>query len=193
MICRSLPVGRAGAVTSTSPSPAPGPGDHFLCIPPLAGIVPQRPSPPFPGVWSADEWVRAAGSGSRLGSFNSAIVTGRLVEAPGSSGGLAGIVVFRVGRWDGPGQRTGAEPGSERCSKGSRESRFRTACRGICPPGWGPAVVQSARHHAERTKPRHAGNACRGLLLGQSSVWVSRMARLREPFRLPGGRLTRIR
>ena len=166
MICRSLPVGRAGAVTSTSLSAAPGPGDHFLCIPPLAGIVPQRPSPPFPGVWSGGARVGAPGSGSRLGTRNSAIVTGRLGEAPESSGGLAGVVVFRVGRRDGAGLRTGPEPGARRCSKDCKESRFRTACRGIYPPRCGPAVVQSARHHAERTKPRHAGNARRGFLFG---------------------------
>jgi len=49
MICRSLPVGRAGAVTSTSRSAVPVPGDHFLCTSPLAGIVPERPSSPFVG------------------------------------------------------------------------------------------------------------------------------------------------
>ena len=101
-----------------------------------------------------------------MGSLISAIVTGRLLEAPGSPGGMTRIVVFVVGRKDGPGERMGAEPGSKQCSKGSQESRFRTACRGLSGPGGCLGVVQSARDNAERTKPRHAGIACRGLLFG---------------------------
>jgi hypothetical protein len=76
MICRSLAVGRAGAVTSSSGSAAPVPGDHFLCTPPLAGIVPARPRPPL-GSRLARERTRGVPEG-RVASpaSSSAIVTG---------------------------------------------------------------------------------------------------------------------
>jgi hypothetical protein len=100
-----------------------------------------------------------------------------------------------------PGRQNAGVPrvqgGAERASHCGRQSRFRTVRRSFCRSTWDSGVMQSARNHAERTMPRHAGIACRGILFGAiECVCVADGATTRCVPRRPvvrGGRLLAIR